>query len=117
MQCCPPTSGHRSHCVIASAQLSVQFPNRQIAYGATSSVKEDMLEVQVERRISDCKVDAQRVIVCVFQAKLPDRNRTQEWCIDLVDVNNKALLSRSPPNRSEERRVGKECRSRWSPYH
>src|SRR2546430_11136155 len=22
-----------------------------------------------------------------------------------------------PPPRSEERRVGKECRSRWSPYH
>src|SRR5271167_1575211 len=22
-----------------------------------------------------------------------------------------------PANRSEERRVGKECRSRWSPYH
>ena len=21
------------------------------------------------------------------------------------------------PQRSEERRVGKECRSRWSPYH
>src|SRR5258708_33355544 len=25
--------------------------------------------------------------------------------------------SRAPPPRSEERRVGKECRSRWSPYH
>src|SRR3970282_2777433 len=24
---------------------------------------------------------------------------------------------RRPPRRSEERRVGKECRSRWSPYH
>ena len=23
----------------------------------------------------------------------------------------------SAMNRSEERRVGKECRSRWSPYH
>ena len=23
----------------------------------------------------------------------------------------------TPPVRSEERRVGKECRSRWSPYH
>jgi len=23
----------------------------------------------------------------------------------------------SSPCRSEERRVGKECRSRWSPYH
>ncbi len=24
---------------------------------------------------------------------------------------------RGKPERSEERRVGKECRSRWSPYH
>ena len=26
-------------------------------------------------------------------------------------------ISVSDPERSEERRVGKECRSRWSPYH
>ena len=26
-------------------------------------------------------------------------------------------LQVSPDDRSEERRVGKECRSRWSPYH
>src|SRR5256885_259393 len=26
-------------------------------------------------------------------------------------------VMRPPPSRSEERRVGKECRSRWSPYH
>src|SRR2546425_12329463 len=26
-------------------------------------------------------------------------------------------LERSEQRRSEERRVGKECRSRWSPYH
>ena len=26
-------------------------------------------------------------------------------------------LACTDPNRSEERRVGKECRSRWSPYH
>src|SRR5258708_170644 len=28
-----------------------------------------------------------------------------------------ASLASPPPKRSEERRVGKECRSRWSPYH
>src|SRR2546430_17414274 len=28
-----------------------------------------------------------------------------------------ATLQTSLPDRSEERRVGKECRSRWSPYH
>ena len=32
---------------------------------------------------------------------------TIETAADYVDLNT----------RSEERRVGKECRSRWSPYH
>ena len=27
------------------------------------------------------------------------------------------LFNAAAPVRSEERRVGKECRSRWSPYH
>ena len=27
------------------------------------------------------------------------------------------MLARGKDTRSEERRVGKECRSRWSPYH
>ena len=38
--------------------------------------------------------------------------------IDLV-VKGNPILSRVTVDRSrsEERRVGKECRSRWSPYH
>src|SRR2546422_8776286 len=36
----------------------------------------------------------------------------------LVSVNHPFRLGRgSIGKRSEERRVGKECRSRWSPYH
>src|SRR5688572_33089113 len=37
----------------------------------------------------------------------------------LVDGKKVAtdLFERSMDARSEERRVGKECRSRWSPYH
>ena len=31
--------------------------------------------------------------------------------------NNKNVVILSEETRSEERRVGKECRSRWSPYH
>ena len=27
------------------------------------------------------------------------------------------MFSKNKRSRSEERRVGKECRSRWSPYH
>ena len=39
--------------------------------------------------------------------------------VDMVDVNDRALelAKLNAKNRSEERRVGKECRSRWSPYH
>src|ERR1035441_557802 len=36
---------------------------------------------------------------------------------DGVDENIVRLKFRPNTNRSEERRVGKECRSRWSPYH
>src|SRR3712207_8710342 len=42
--------------------------------------------------------------------------RPGEW-----EVTNEVLSANAPglpsESRSEERRVGKECRSRWSPYH
>ena len=31
--------------------------------------------------------------------------------------NDDVMQEYLPKKRSEERRVGKECRSRWSPYH
>src|ERR1035437_3066732 len=55
------------------------------------------------------------------------RARVEEELIYLMRTNvaqNSTVLVRVPeplwptrPTRSEERRVGKECRSRWSPYH
>ena len=34
-----------------------------------------------------------------------------------LKIQKEELYGLIGPNRSEERRVGKECRSRWSPYH
>ena len=48
---------------------------------------------------------------------------TEQQVKDLLWSKAQAIAARSgrapiwPPTRSEERRVGKECRSRWSPYH
>ena len=37
--------------------------------------------------------------------------------LDFADTERKQTTMRSKKKRSEERRVGKESRSRWSPYH
>ena len=34
-----------------------------------------------------------------------------------ADLSGETGVSGETHDRSEERRVGKECRSRWSPYH
>src|SRR5256885_3568240 len=45
--------------------------------------------------------------------------RTQEVCGNYNQTGSPCenLFVPHVANRSEERRVGKECRSRWSPYH
>ena len=58
-------------------------------------------------------------------AILPDHvhlviGRHDEWHVVLQQVPSPEWYRREGPRlrrRSEERRVGKECRSRWSPYH
>ena len=56
-------------------------------------------------------------------AKMADSHRFAVVLIDHLNKNNSGpAIYRSQgsiafPGRSEERRVGKECRSRWSPYH
>ena len=58
-----------------------------------------------------------------FDVKLPafverivyvDNYGARPYCYTIEDASRNAdAINR----RSEERRVGKECRSRWSPYH
>ena len=50
----------------------------------------------------------------------------ESFIVDVTEQNFESVLAKSMQmpvivdfwaDRSEERRVGKECRSRWSPYH
>jgi len=73
------------------------------------------------QRPADAKllvVDPQRNIIHVPRSAFVEFLRPN----DLVIANDAATLPASltgvhERTRSEERRVGKECRSRWSPYH
>src|SRR3712207_8035734 len=65
--------------------------------------------------VSDvCSSDLRRLIAVRKQFKAFGRGT---W--EPLDPNNRRVLVflRRYRDRSEERRVGKECRSRWSPYH
>ena len=71
--------------------------------------------VSGHRRLEICKeLGMEKIPVIV-------RNLTDEQAVStMVDVNlhrENILPSERAFARSEERRVGKECRSRWSPYH
>ena len=64
-----------------------------------------------------------------YQSFIPEPCRWRSWAKDQGDgnaltadallefVNNTLFPTLKASHRSEERRVGKECRSRWSPYH
>src|SRR2546429_7062387 len=58
--------------------------------------------------------------IFVAAAKYLDRERLEIFCggddvLIFLGAARPAFLAFA--ERSEERRVGKECRSRWSPYH
>ena len=47
-----------------------------------------------------------------------DRDLSTPVALIFVDESSGTrTIAYQPTSRSEERRVGKECRSRWSPYH
>ena len=80
------------------------------------TVSGEMTEDERERLILE-HLPQVRLIARRIQARLPDSISID----DLVSTGVLGLISAidhfDPVHRSEERRVGKECRSRWSPYH
>src|SRR3712207_9331856 len=48
---------------------------------------------------------------------LPQDQMSSEQIEDVMSALNEMGVNVVESERSEERRVGKECRSRWSPYH
>ena len=71
--------------------------------------------------VSELKLDpvqAKVYLLITCYGKMSADLISQKLKISLVDAEKAAKdLMSLGAFRSEERRVGKECRSRWSPYH
>ena len=85
-----------------AADASFELLARRVLGKVPSFFDVTQFDVNVEQRIN---AKGERVTVSLAVVK--------------VRVGDENLISAAEGNgpRSEERRVGKECRSRWSPYH
>src|SRR5260370_14292412 len=63
-----------------------------------------------------CAIDGTPLVIspCMGIAMYPGDGKNAE---ELLNRAESAMHMAKDSGRSEERRVGKECRSRWSPYH
>ena len=77
--------------------------------------------VKGEVRIPPSKSAAHRALLSAALCKTPCRVGPIDHSADMeATLNGVCAMGgtvKAEENRSEERRVGKECRSRWSPYH
>src|SRR5471032_3490155 len=67
---------------------------------------------QVEDGIRDRDVTGVQTCALPISSSVSERSPIQS-----ASSMQSPTPTKSPMKRSEERRVGKECRSRWSPYH
>jgi len=74
----------------------------------------DLLLCLARAEVSPIVAERARTIVAAgIDWELLLRAAKPQGVVPLVSHSLQTLF----PGRSEERRVGKECRSRWSPYH
>jgi len=57
------------------------------------------------------------ITIVALARRIAGQARTAVEGVSVVEAQTSELGGIARINRSEERRVGKECRSRWSPYH
>ena len=95
---------------ISSSESSVPHDRKRL----TSSIKQSLRALSIQLSLLNHQVSERLGL-----------NDVDLDCLDLVNregpLSATALAQRASLHpatmRSEERRVGKECRSRWSPYH
>src|SRR2546425_13017809 len=95
---------------ITSRDNSLLRDAREIRDGkARESIFVEGLRLCEEALRSHLKIEA-----VIYSEHIARKDRAANL---IHELESSATKSASVGERSEERRVGKECRSRWSPYH
>ena len=95
----------KKHCDLPPSSICV-------AYG---SAVWEMFPGKKKRRKITVSSKSQSFLIMLSKMRWLKQTTRWVWCCCFPAPCNSSPLSAG--SRSEERRVGKECRSRWSPYH
>ena len=78
-----------------------------------------MNEIKVPMSRPSIDIETQNSMFNVIKSGwVSQGKKTEEFEANLSEYfSSKVVVVNNGTSRSEERRVGKECRSRWSPYH
>ena len=93
---------------------------KNVKYGFTF---DDLLLLPGASEILPTEVDLSTLFCRDIELKLPlvsaamDTVTESGTAVTMAHAGGLGVIHRNMTVRSEERRVGKECRSRWSPYH
>ena len=90
--------------------------NNDIKYKLANAMKECMFSSPVEKITVKEICDTCGVTRQTFYRNFQDKYDLINWYFDKILIESFHQMGEGS-TRSEERRVGKECRSRWSPYH
>ena len=109
--------------------LQAKWQNEKDAIGVVQKLREEIEDVNAEIEAAERKYDLNKAAELKY-GKLPQLQKELQEKEHLAEENsgrNTLLRDKVTEEeiariierwtRSEERRVGKECRSRWSPYH
>src|ERR1044071_6085230 len=103
-----------------TVQVTANYPGANAVTVAETVATPIELEINgVERMLymsSKCTNDGQMMLDVTFELGT-NLDTAQVLVQNRVAVAEAKLPEEVKRTRSEERRVGKECRSRWSPYH
>src|SRR3712207_9508666 len=100
-------------------QLTLGLDRDSSLAAAGFDERDPAVKYMLSAAIRACKARGKYVGICGQGPS--DHPDLAEWLleqgIDSISLNPDTVVDTWLALRSEERRVGKECRSRWSPYH
>src|SRR2546427_9852900 len=93
-------------------------PDCRPAVGAASVTRGSVLQEQAHHIVGEAAAEFGRVYMAIGHLQPAALDGLGQWCVQHAarQTGTRFEIAQAE-TRSEERRVGKECRSRWSPYH